>query len=257
MAIDIELMRRKLAKLRGEFTDRNGNSVWFRPDEGDTDIRIVPATDGDPLKEMSFHYNVGNHKGGILCPKRNFGEHCPICEFASSLWREGVDKNDEESKKLAKSLFVRQRYFSPVVIRGREDEGVKVYGYGKKAYELLLGYILDPEYGDITDVLEGTDMLLTYTKPTKPGAFPQTSLKMRRNTSPLLDDPDAIPALLDRMPDFDGLFERLSSAQIDAILDEQLSGNSSAESRSSETAKYGPANGKSDVDRAFDELVAS
>ena len=255
MGIDMELMRRKLASLRGEGNRDGGNSVWFKPDEGDTDIRIVPSNDGDPLKEMFFHYNVGNHKGGVLCPKRNFGEGCPICEFASSLWREGVDNNDEESKKLAKSLFVRTRYFSPVVIRGREDEGIKVYGYGKTAYELLLGYILDPEYGDITDADEGTDITLTYTKPTKPGAFPQTNLKMRRNTSTLLDDPEAIPALLDHMPDFDSLWERLSSVQVDAILDEQLSNDGSAESRSHETAKYGPANGKSGVDRAFDELL--
>ena len=203
---------------------------------------------------MYFHYNVGDHKGGIVCPKRNYGEDCPICEFASSVWKDGVENNDEESKKLAKSLFVRARFFSPVVVRGREEEGIKVYGYGKRAYELLLGYILDPEYGDITDVMEGTDIALTYTKPTTPGAYPQTSLKMRRNSSPLLEETEAISALLDRMPDFDSLFERLSPEQVGAILDEQLAGNQSAESRSSETTKYGQAN---EVDRAFDELMAN
>ena len=254
MGIDMGLMRRKLATLRGE-NKGNGNSVFFRPDDGDTDIRIVPAPNGDPLKEMFFHYNVGNHQGGIMCPKRNFGERCPICDFASSLWREAADNNDEESKKLAKSLFVRTRYFSPVVVRGREEEGIKVYGYGKTAYELLLGYILDPEYGDVTDINEGTDITLTYTKPTKPGAFPQTNLKMRRNTSPLIEDVDAISPLLDRMPDFDSLFERLTPEQIDAILDEQLASDGSAESRSSQTTKYGGEK-KDTVDRAFDELLA-
>ena len=253
MSINMELMKKKLAQLRGE-GDREA-SAWFRPDEGDQDIRIVPPGDGDPLKEMYFHYNVGEHPGGIVCPKRNFGENCAICEFASQLWREGVDSNDEESKKLAKSLFVRTRYFSPVVVRGREDEGIKVYGYGKTAYELLLGYILDPEYGDVTDAQEGTDITLTYTKPTKPGAYPQTSLKMRRNTSTLLEDAEAIPALLDGMPDFDSLFERLSPEQVDAILDEQLAGDGSAESRSRETAKYSTTEA-TDVDRAFNELVA-
>ncbi len=253
MSINMELMRKKLAQLRGE--GEKEQSHWFKPDEGDQDIRIVPAPDGDPLKEMYFHYNVGEHRGGIVCPKRNYGEDCPICEFASSLWREGTDQNDEESKKLAKSLFVRARYFSPVVVRGREDEGVKIYGYGKRAYENLLGYILDPDYGDITDPLEGTDISLTYTKPTTPGAYPQTSLKMRRNTSSLLEDKEAIPALLDSMPDFESLFERHTSEEIDAILDEQLSGNASAESRSTETTRYG--NNKSDVDRAFDELMAN
>lgn len=255
MAIDMELMRRKLASLRGEGRGDDTPSVWFKPDEGDTDIRIVPTNDGDPLKEMSFHYNVGEHRGGVLCPKRNFGDACPICDFASALWREGTANNDEDSKNLAKSLFVRQRYFSPVVVRGREDEGVKVYGYGKKAYELLLGYILDPEYGDITDAHEGTDIALTYTKPNKPGAFPQTSLKMRRNTSQLLPDAESIPALLDRIPSFDTLFERLTTEQVGAILDEQLSGDGSAESRSSESAKYS-AQPTSDVDKAFEELMA-
>jgi len=254
MGINMELMRRKLATLRGE-NKGNGNSVFFRPDDGDTDIRIVPAPDGDPLREMFFHYNVGNHQGGIMCPKRNFGERCPICDFASSLWREAADNNDEESKKLAKSLFVRTRYFSPVVVRGREEEGIKVYGYGKTAYELLLGYILDPEYGDVTDINEGTDITLTYTKPTKPGAYPQTNLKMRRNTSPLLEDVDAISPLLDRMPDFDSLFERQTPEAIDAILDEQLASDGSAESRSSQTTKYG-GDKKDTVDRAFDELLA-
>jgi len=253
MSINMELMRKKLAQLRGE--GEKEQSHWFKPDEGDQDIRIVPSPDGDPLKEMYFHYNVGEHRGGIVCPKRNYGEECPICEFASSLWREGTQNNDEESKKLAKSLFVRARYFSPVVLRGREDEGVKIYGYGKRAYENLLGYILDPDYGDITDPLEGTDISLTYTKPTTPGAYPQTSLKMRRNTSLLLEDKEAIPALLDSMPEFDSLFERHTSEEIDAILDEQLSGNASAESRSTETTRYGK--NKSDVDRAFDELMAN
>jgi len=249
----MDLMKKKLATLRGEFDKEK--SGWFRPDEGDQDIRIVPSPDGDPLKEMYFHYNVGEHRGGIVCPKRNFGENCPICEFASALWKEGTNNNDEESKKLAKSLFVRARYFSPVVVRGREEEGVKMYGYGKRAYENLLGYILDPDYGDITDPMEGTDISLTYTKPTTPGAYPQTNLKMRRNTSALLEDTDAIAALLDSIPEFDSLFERHTPQQIDAILDEQLAGNGSAESRSTETTKYGK--NKSDVDRAFDELLAT
>jgi|TARA_Y100001937_G_scaffold127457_1_gene199782 hypothetical protein len=256
MSINMDLMRKKLASLRGE-GQRDGDSLFFKPEEGDQDIRIVPTADGDPLKEMYFHYNVGEHKGGILCPKRNFGERCPVCDFASAVWKESSETNDDEGKKLAKSLFVRARYFSPVVLRGRESEGIKVYGYGKKAYELLLGYILDPEYGDITDTQEGTDITLTYTKPTTPGAYPQTSMKMRRNTSSLLEDTEAIPALLDRMPDFGSLFERKTPEEIDTILDEQLVNPSSAESLSSETTAYGKSSSASDVDKAFDELMSS
>ena len=60
------------------------------------------------------------------------------------------------------------------------------------------------------------------------------------------------------MPEFGSLFERLSPAQVDEILDGQLSSDKTAESRSSTlTKRFGPADGKkSEVDRAFDELVA-
>jgi hypothetical protein len=251
MAINMDLMRQKLAALRGD-TRGSETSVWFKPDEGETSIRIVPAPDGDPLREMFFHYNVGNHKGGVLCPKKNFGERCPICDFASQLWRDGSDNNDDETKNLAKSLFVRTRYFSPIVVRGQESEGVKVYGYGKKAYEMLLGYILDPDYGDITDENHGTDIKLTYTKPTRPGAYPQTTLKMNRNTSPLADSRGEIETVLATMPDFDTLFKRHTPEEVEAILDEQMATDTTAENSSKEVSRYG----NNSVDAAYNELLA-
>jgi len=89
-------------------------------------------------------------------------------------------------------------------------------------------------------------------KPTKPGAFPQTNMKMRRNTTPLLEDKDAIPGLLSKMPDFENIFERLSPAQVEAILDEQLATDGNAENRSNEGTRYKT---KNSVDKAFDDLM--
>ena len=124
---------------------------------------------------MFFHYNVGDHRGGILCPKRNFGEG--IVLSANSLHRFG-EKEAIKTTRKARSSQSHSLYAlatsQPVVVRGREDEGIKVYGYGKTAYELLLGYILDPEYGDVTDSTEGTDITLTYTQsPLSPEPTPR------------------------------------------------------------------------------------
>jgi hypothetical protein len=80
-------------------------------------------------------------------------------------------------------------------------------------------------------------------------------MKMRRNTSTLLEDKDAIPGLLQNMPDIDSLFTRYTAAEVDAILTSMLSGDSSAETRSRETTQYS-TNNKSSVDKAFDELMA-
>ena len=60
-------------------------------------------------------------------------------------------------------MFAKQRFFSPVLVRGEEQEGIRVWGYGKMAYEKLLTIVLDPDYGDITDPMEaGINQLLRY-----------------------------------------------------------------------------------------------
>ena len=63
------------------------------------------------------------------------------------------------------------------------------------------------------------------------------------------------PGLLQNMPDIDALFTRHTAAEVGAILDSMLSGDSSAEARSRETTQYS-TNKKSSVDKAFDELMA-
>ena len=115
MAINMDKMKQKLESLQG-----NGNkkSAFWRPQDGEQVIRIVPTEDGDPFKEYWFHYNLGNNPG-FLSPKKNFGEECPLDNYVRDLYRQG----DEESIKMAKSLSARQRFFSPVVVRGEEEEG--------------------------------------------------------------------------------------------------------------------------------------
>ena len=257
MGINVEKMRAKLANVRGEGGDRD---TFWRPNDGEQSIRIVPTSDGDPFKEKWFHYNLATNPG-FLCPKRNFGEECPVCDFASQLWREGVDNNDEESKKLAKSLFVRARFFSPVLVRGEEDKGVRIWGYGKTAYENLLTLVLNPEYGDITDPEAGTDLTMVYGKP--PGAsFPQTKLTPRRRSSELCEDmtSEKCTELLESIPDFDTLFERKTFNDVGAMLDAFVNGGvEDPETVSSETKKYNESNTSEEtnaVDAAFAELGA-
>ena len=47
MGINLEKMRAKLANLRGNGNDDNN---FWRPSDGDQDIRIVPTPDGDPSR---------------------------------------------------------------------------------------------------------------------------------------------------------------------------------------------------------------
>ena len=120
MGIDLKKMKAKLAAAQNN--GKGGKSDFWKLTEGEHTVRILPSEDGDPFKEFHFHYNVGK-QNGFLCPKRNFGDDCPVCEFATKLFNQG----DTESINMAKKLFARQRFFSPVIVRGEEKEE---YEYG-------------------------------------------------------------------------------------------------------------------------------
>ena len=244
MGIDMKKMRAKYASLKNR---GNGNRSYFwRPQDGEQTVRLVPTADGDPFKDFWFHYNVGDNPG-FLSPKRNFGEDDPLDKFVKELWK---DKS-EDSIKMAKSLSARQRFFSPVIVRGEESQGVRIWGYGKQVYETLLGLVLNPEYGDITDADTGTDLLLHYGKPAG-ASFPQTKITPRRRPSPLAEDPSIAKEMLETIPDIPNLFERKTPEQVQAMLDEFLLTEESAEEVSSETTRY---NTNSGIDKAFNDLL--
>ena len=62
-----------------------------------------------------------------------------------------------------------------------------MWGFGKMAYQQLLELILNPDYGDITDTEDGTDLVIKYEKPAG-ASFPKTTITPRRRTGPLCDD---------------------------------------------------------------------
>mgnify|MGYP001159504133 FL=1 len=249
MAIDLNKMKSKLSSLQS----KGGNNSFWKPQDGTQTIRILPTEDGDPFKSYFFHYNVGQNSG-FLCPNKNHGEDCAVCNFAKSLYKEG----DEGSIKMAKDLTARQRFFSPVLVRGEEAEGPKVWGYGKKVYETLLTLVLNPEYGDITDPNSGTDLDLQYGKPAG-ASFPQTSLTPKRKTSTMCIDltSEECDQVLSKVPDFDKLFEAKSSDEVATLLREHLSSDGSAEESSSETRVSGEQQKKTSVDAAFDDLLSA
>jgi len=242
MAIDMERMRNRMTALKNS---GNGGGKFWRPNEGEQTIRIVPPGDGDPFRDYWFHYNVGE-ASGFLSPKKNFGEDCPLDTFVRQLWKEGTD----ESKRIAKKLTARQRFFAPVVVRGEEDQGVKVWGFGKRAYELLLGLVLNPEYGDISDPETGIDLVLHYAKPVG-ASFPETKITPRRKSSPLHAEPEKAAEWMENVPDFEELFasSRKTSAEVQGILNEYLDSDDVVKEVSS-------TSNESAVDRAFNELLS-
>ena len=256
MALDIAKIRARLDSVKSN--GKAGGQFW-RPKDGNQTIRIVPTPDGDPFKDYYFHYNLGpNSKGGLLCPNKNHGDACPICDFKDDLWKEFNETQDPDIMKKAKDLTPRQRFFSPVLVRGEEESGIRIWGYGKEAYTSLLNLVLNPEYGDITDIDDGTDLNLTYGKP--PGAnFPKTTLTPRRRTSPLCDEAvggdSECNRLLENIPKFDNLFQVKTADEVQAALDDYVA--SLTEDESAGTPDLVVNEGTPDVLAAFNELTGN
>lgn len=242
MAIDIAKMRNKLNTLKG----KGGQMAKFwKPQAGNQTIRILPTEDGDPFKSYFFHYGLNNES--VLCPKHNFGEECAVCDFVAKLYNDG----DEESREMAKKLVRKQRFFSPVLVRGEENEGARVWGYSKTVYQNLLETVLNPDYGDITDPETGVDIDLRYEK-TAGKMYPETTLSFKRNSSPMCNglSDDECESILDSVPDFDKLHKRRTSEEVQGLLDGFLSGGEEKE----ETQKYGATETNS-VDDALNSLM--
>ena len=246
MGIDLKKMRQKLSELHNRGGSGGGAKFW-KPSEGENDIRILPSPDGDPFKHFHFHYNLGGG-AGVLCPKKNHGDDCPACDFVSKLYNDG----DDDSREMARKLVAKSRFFSTVLVRGEEADGPKIWGYSKTVYENLLQLVLNPDYGDITDAESGTDLVLTYGK--SPGAmFPSTNITARRKSSRLVADEDSMAELLEQTVDYDKLFETKSSADISQLLEKTLLGE---EGDDSDGVVVTPKKSGSSVDDAFQDLLA-
>ena len=220
MGIDFEAVRKKLNQLSGNNSRRN--SMW-RPQEGEeTVVRLMsfPDNDGQPFKERWFYYNIGNNPG-LLAPYQ-FGKPDPIQELINKL----RDDGSKESYELAKKLYPKMRSYAPVIVRGEEDKGVRLWSFGKTVYQSLLNVMLDEDYGDITDPQDGRDVKVVCTK--APGRmWATTEVRPRGKQSDLCEDAKQAQQWLKDIPELDEIYTLKSYEELEKIVNDWLSGDDS------------------------------
>jgi len=215
MSINLDVIRKKLNQLSGNNVKKN--ATW-RPEEGtDYTIRLLSFknNDGQPFKERLFYYNIGNNPG-LLCPSQ-FGKPDPIQEFINKLREEGT----KDSYELAKKLYPKMRCYAAVIVRGEEDKGPRIWSFGKTVYQALLNFMLDEDYGDITDPDSGRDIRVTCAK--TPGKqFADTDVRLRGKSSPLSENVNQAKTWMDNIPEIDEMFTLKTYEELQQILDSWL-----------------------------------
>lgn len=255
MAIDLDAIRKKLNQLSGNNSRRN---VMWRPEvDTETTVRLLSFkdNDGQPFKELWFYYNIGNNPG-LLAPYQ-FGKPDPFQELITKLRDDGAN-GDKSAYELAKKLYPKMRCYAPVIVRGEEGEGVKLWSFGKQVYQNLLNIMLDEDYGDITDPSSGRDIKIKCYQ--KPGTqWKLTDIVARPKVTPLSEDASQAKEWLDTMPDPNDLYETKSYEQLEKIINDWLTGDtdddSDGSSRGFSASSTTQTNSASAVNESVDSKI--
>ena len=212
MAINLDAIRGRLNKLQS--TTSKKVELW-KPTPGKHQIRLVPYkfNEENPFIELYFHYNINNKS--YLSPM-SFGRPDPIVEFADKLKRMG----DKEDWKAAKKMEPKLRTFVPVLVRGEEGEGVRFWGFGKTVYQEILGYMADPDYGDITDPTTGRDITVEIVSAEDSGtSYPVTTIRVKPKETPLVESAEDTKKFLTNQMEITDLYQELTYSELKSVLE--------------------------------------
>ena len=219
--MDLNAIKQKLDSLnkQSNYKKGSGKNLFWKPSVGKQVVRVVPNKYNKdfPFTEMMFYYGIGQR---VMASPKNWNEKDPIVEFTKQL----RSTNDKENWRLAKKLDAKTRIFAPVVVRGEESEGVRLWQFGKEVYQEFLNMAADEEIGDYTDIAQGRDIKLTTVGPEVTGTpYNKTSIGPSLKTSPISKDKDEVNKFLEDQPDPMKIFKRYTFDEVKAGLQEFLS----------------------------------
>ncbi len=219
--MDLSMLKQKLDTLQQKQSTgqkRDYSLTFWRPTVGKQQIRIVPSAfnSKNPFTELKFYYGITNK---VMLSPLNYGEKDPIALFASKL-REEYNK---ENYVLAKKLDPKTRIFAPVIVRGEEDKGVRLWQFGKLIYEELLSLAVDEEIGDYTDIAGGRDLTIETVGPEATGTqYNKSSVRVRLKTTPLSSDAKQVETWTKEQPDPSAEFKKFTFDEMKSALEKWL-----------------------------------
>ena len=214
--MDLAKLKNRLASLQNPKGQKKelSQDLW-RPAVGKHQVRIVPSaySKDNPFKELFMHYGINNK---MMLSPTSYGEKDPIVEFAQQLRK----TSDWQS---AKKLEPRLRVFVPVIVRGEEDKGVRLWEFGKQTYMELLKFFEDDDIGDFSDPVQGRYIIVeTHSKETTGLMYNTSTVRISVKISELSKDAEKVKTWLENQPDPMSLFKRWSYDEMKSALESHL-----------------------------------
>jgi len=220
MALNLSLIKNRLNSLSN--ASQKTNYTW-KPNPGKQVLRIVPYKfqPDNPFIELKFHYGINNKT--YLSPD-SFNRPDPIVEFSNRMKKTG----NKEDWQVGRKMEPKMRTYVPVLVRGEEDQGVKFWGFGKNVYQELMGIITDEDYGDITDLVNGRDIVVEFRTAEESGKnFPETTIRPKPNSSPAIDP--SKKDILTKQANILDLFQEPTYEELKAAMEAWLNPENAAE----------------------------
>lgn len=194
--MNLDLIRNKLSLMNksgdGEREKIDYEAIFWKPTLGKHQVRIVPSmySPDYPFSELRFHYAIAKFP---MMSLSNFGKQDPVEDFVKELRK----TSDKENWSLSGKLYPKLRVYAPVIVRGEEAKGVRLWGFGTIIHKALLSLAEDEDIGDYTDPINGYDMIVEQT-PGNP--YPDTTIRIKPKMVPLSADPKLAEMWLKTQP---------------------------------------------------------
>lgn len=235
--IDLDKIRKIKDSLKKGSSKEKGYGKFFYPQEGKNYLRILPCLDdtGLPFREVGVHFFPG--KEAYNCPKVTNDEKCPICDFVTELYRSGTD----ESKKLANRIRASRRGAFLVLNRKEDDNTPKIWVSPPTMYEELVDILVsEDDFGQITDIKSGRDIVLKRKNPDKKsGGVVEYSINVL-DVSTLADSKKEVKEILTNAPSLSDItilpFDELQEI-IDKLQDKKEEGSSGSSEKQEKQEK--------------------
>jgi hypothetical protein len=181
--MNIDAIKKKLSALNntgGERERIDYDAIFWRPVVGKHQVRIVTSKYNPefPFSELKFHYRITKFP---MIALSNFGKQDPIEDFVKELRK----TSDKENWSLSGKIEPRTRIFAPIIVRGEEAKGVRLWGFGVNIYKALLALAEDEDIGDYTDPVNGYDLIV---EQVAGNPYPTTTVRLKPKMSPLSTD---------------------------------------------------------------------
>jgi len=190
--MDLELLKRELEEAAQ--SEKSQDQFWKAKD-GVNVIRILPPPEGSQL----FYRNVGVHYRllGVrvaFCPRITFSKPCPVCEYVDCI----KDSDNPIKVEVARRLFPVSRYLMNVYLL--DEKRIVPYLAPKTVRTGLLRIMLDPDWGDITRLDTGRNVVIEKIIPSSGTLKVMYDVRTKPNVS-------AVPVSMSDIPKFESIID--------------------------------------------------